>query len=564
MSEPHAGESHEGASSAPARPASPPSPESRPARSASGVATNAAITFVGTLGSRMLGMVRESLIAATFSKEVTDVFFVAWRVPNALRALLAEGAASAALGPAFSRALASEDGEGGKNLPRLREVLSRVGGAALVALGVATVAGIAFARPLFALVSGRFSGDSERFELGVTLLRVLFPFLFLMGWFSLGRTVLERLGDFKTGSKASVLQNVAFVVAPFALVPLSGPLGVPPIVMMAVAALLGGLAQALYLRPALRRQGVLVRPALAADPSLSEVGRTFVTMLYGQAVYQASVILSARWLSGLEPGSASWNSYAQRLADIPQGLFTVSLVGAAAAEMERGAARDDRAAVARTFERTLSMSAFVALPACVILAVYGDAIVPLVFGYGRFAQGTGASRNAFEVARSLEWQAIGVGLFAFVHPTNRVFSALRKRGPIMAASTAALLSFALASGPLVRARGHVGVAIAGALSALVQLITLLAMVRREVPFEPSNVAGSIAKVLAATGVTALSARASVRWLPVCEGTPGSKLLAIAVGAGLGVVYLLTAWWLRCEETDELRARLRRRFPRSLG
>jgi putative peptidoglycan lipid II flippase len=560
MSESHEREVREEPVAAPEG-AAPEASEPRPARSTSAVARNAAITFVGTLGSRALGMVRESLIAATFSKEVTDVFFIAWRVPNALRALLAEGAASAALGPAFSRALVSEGGDGGKNLPRLREVLSRVGGAALAALGVATVLGIAFARPLFALVSGGFSGDSARFELGVTLLRVLFPFLFLMGWFSLGRTVLERLGDFKTGSKASVLQNLAFVAAPFALVPFSGLLGVEPIVMMAVAALSGGLAQALYLRPALRREGVLVRPTLAADPSLSEVGRTFVTMLYGQAVYQASVILSARWLAGLEPGSASWNSYAQRLADIPQGLFTVSLVGAAAAEMERSAARDDRVAVARTFERTLGLSAFVALPTCVLLAVYGDAIVPLVFGYGRFSRGDGAGRNAYEVARSLEWQAIGVALFAFVHPANRVFSALRNRRPIMAASTAALLSFALASGPLVRARGHVGVAIAGALSALVQLVTLFAMVRREVPFEPGRVGPSLAKVLAATGVTALCARAAVRWLPVCRGTVGSRLLAIAVGVGLGVVYLLIAWCLRCDETEELRARLRRRLPR---
>jgi putative peptidoglycan lipid II flippase len=548
----------------PAREATSETPAREPPRPGGSVAKNAAITFVGTLASRLLGMVRESLIAATFSKEVTDVFFIAWRVPNALRALLAEGAASAALGPAFSQALAPKAGSTEKNLPRLREVLSRVGGAALVALLAATALGVIFARPVFSLVSGGFNGDAARFELGVTLLRVLFPFLFLMGWFSLGRTALERLGDFSTGSKASVLQNIAFVAAPFALVPLSGLFGVQPIVMMAIAALLGGVAQVLYLRPALRRRGVLVRPTLAPDPALHDVGKTFVTMLYGQAVYQTTVVLSARLLSTLEPGSASWNSYAQRLADIPQGLFTVSLAGAAAAEMERAAVAEDRVAVARTFERTLSLSAFVALPACVILAVYADAIVPLVFGYGRFVRGEGASRNVFEVARSLEWQAIGVALFAFVHPANRVFSAFKRRGPILAASTAALVAFALTSGALVRWRGHVGVAMAGAVSALVQLAALLVLVRKEVPFAASNVGGSIAKVLAATGVTALCARAAVVWLPVSGVNVGSRALAMVVGAGLGVVYLLAAWVLRCEEMNEItrriRARTRRRAP----
>jgi putative peptidoglycan lipid II flippase len=527
----------------------------------SSVARNAAITFVGTLASRLLGMIREVLIAATFPKEVTDVFFVAWRVPNALRALLAEGAASAALGPAFSQALAPTEGSKEKNLPRLREVLSRVGGAALVALALATFAGVLFARPLFQLVSGGFNGDHARFELGVTLLRVLFPFLFLMGWFSLGRTALERLGDFSTGSKASVLQNVAFVLAPFALVPFAPALGVSPIVMMAVAALIGGLLQVLYLRPALRRRGLLVRPTLAHDPALGDVSKTFVTMLYGQLVYQATVMLSARLLATLEPGSASWNSYAQRLADIPQGLFTVSLAGAAAAEMERAAVAEDRAAVARTYERTLSLSAFVAMPACVLLAVYSDAIVPLVFGYGRFAQGEAASRNMYEVARSLQWQAIGVALFAFVHPTNRVFSAFKRRRPILTASTVALISYSIAAVALAKARGHIGVAAAGAISAAVQLGVLLVLVSREIPVRFGNVLESFAKVLAATGVTALCALGAVRWLPVSSNTIASKLLAALVGAALLVVYASLTWLLRCEEANEIVRRVRRRSRR---
>ncbi|MDP3274108.1 MAG: murein biosynthesis integral membrane protein MurJ [Deltaproteobacteria bacterium] len=527
-----------------------------------GLAKNAAITFVGTLASRLLGMFREVLIAVTFSTAVTDVFFVAWRVPNALRALLAEGAASAALGPAFSEAQRPEAGSNERNLPRLREVISRVGGAAFATLALATALGVIFARPIFSLVSKGFAGDVARFELGVLLLRLLFPFLFLMGWFAIGRTALERLGDFRTGSAASVLQNVAFVLAPFVLVPFAPWLGLPPIAMMAVAALLGGFLQAMYLRPALRRRGVLVRPTLARDPALREVSRTFATMLYGQAVYQINVVLASRLLSSLEPGSASWNSYAQRIADIPQGLFTVSIAGAAAAEMERYAVDNDRTNVGLTLERTISLSAFVALPACVLLAVYSEAVVPVIFGYGRFASGANAQRNLIEVARSLEWQALTVALFAFVHPMNRVFAAFKNRKPILIASTLALLAFGLVSGPLTVRYGHVGVAMAGAVSGAVQLVALAVQVRAQVPLEPWRMGGSLAKVLAATGVMALAARAAVQWLPVRESHASHKILAVVVGGALALLYVGAAWILQCNEINELRQKIARRRSRS--
>ncbi len=519
----------------------------------------------------MLGMVRESLIAATFSKEVTDVFFVAWRIPNALRALLAEGAASAALGPSFSEALKHKDDRvetdgphRGLNLARLREVMAAVGAISLLALAVATGIGMVFARPIFRVVSGGFAGDTARFELGVTLLRVLFPFLFLMGWFSLGRTALERLGDFKTGSAASVWQNVAFVAAPFLLVPFAPMLGVAPITMMAVAAVIGAILQAVYLRPALAKKGLLVRPKLQSDPALSDVGKIFVTMLYGQAVYQVNVILAARWLSSLEPGSASWNSYAQRLADIPQGLFTVSLVGAAAVEMERFAVQNDKPSVARTFERTLRMSALVAVPACVLLAVYGSALVNIVFAYGRFSHGADAARNVREVTRSLEWQAMTVLMFAFIHPTIRMFSSFKNRRPVLIASTLGLLSFVLTGPYLLEHTGHVGVAIAGAIGALTQLVSLTWMALRWIPVRAMNVLPTLAKIFFATGISALVARAATRWLPVSGPGFWQKILAMAVGAVVLMVYLAVAWLIRTEEIQQfakkLKSRLRRATP----
>jgi putative peptidoglycan lipid II flippase len=163
----------------------------------------AALLAVGTLVSRILGMLRETLIAATFTVAETDAFFLAWRIPNALRALLAEGALSTALVPVFSstleRGTPTGDGTATPGAPRehhdaLREAVARVRGLSLTVLLPLSALGVIFARPLTALLAGDFRGDTARFELAVTMLRWLFPYIFFMGSAAVGIGVLQSYG----------------------------------------------------------------------------------------------------------------------------------------------------------------------------------------------------------------------------------------------------------------------------------------------------------------------------------------------------------------------------------
>jgi putative peptidoglycan lipid II flippase len=518
------------------------------------------VLAAGTLASRLLGMVRETMIAATFDVASTDAFFIAWRVPNALRALLAEGAATNVLNPLFAAALVEDRKAGSEARERLRAAVAHARGAALLVLAATTLLGVAFARPIFGAMAGSFGGDATRFELGVALLRILFPFIFFMGWFALGDATLRVLNRFRPGAFAPALQNVAFVVTPFLLMPLLGTLGVPAIYGLALAALVGGALQVLWIRPELARQGVLPRPAFGVDATVRELGRLFLPMVYGQAVYQLNIVIAGRFLSALPRGSASYFSYAQRLADIPQGLFSMALAGATSAALAHAASAQDHQGAARTYERALRMAAFVAVPLCVILAVYGEAVVPLIYGYGRFrALGTEGYRA---VAASLTWQALSVAFMAFVHQTTAVFGAYRRRGAVVWIATASLGAFVLAGALATPRWGHVGVAFATACSTVVQLGLLLGSVRRLIPVRFASVGPTLAKVLAATGLTALVARAAVRYLPVTSSAAGARVLALVVGGALVALYLTAAWVLRCDEMvvlqERIRARLRRR------
>jgi peptidoglycan biosynthesis protein MviN/MurJ (putative lipid II flippase) len=196
----------------------------------------------------------------------------------------------------------------------------------------------------------------------------------------------------------------------------------------------------------------------------------------------------------------------------------------------------------------------------VILAVYGDAVVPVVFAWGRFARRGPVAWH--EVALSLRWQALSIAFLAFVHQTNAVFGALEKRKVVVQAATVSLLTYATVGNFGSHAFGHVGVAMAMAASTLGQLAFLLWAVSREIRPDWSQVGPSVAKVFAATGAAALVARTFVLYLPVTTGTIPSKILAVGLGAVVVGIYLLAAWVLRCDEMLALQNRLRSRLRRT--
>jgi putative peptidoglycan lipid II flippase len=511
-------------------------------------------------------MLRETLIAATFEAGATDAFFIAWRLPNALRALLAEGALSAAFVPMFTATLARGRAALTEPIKRvgpgpaagdateehredLREVVAYIRGASLALLLGLTALGVVFARPALRVFAGDFGGDTARFDLSAGLLRVLFPYIFFMGSAAVGIAALQTLGRYGALAFAPALLNVAFLIAPFALVPLCVRAGLPPIYGMALGALLGGALQLLALVPSLRRERMLPMPRLSlSHPAVRRAAVLLAPSLVGLGIYQVDVVVSNRFLASMPAGAVSAFSYAQRIADIPQGVFITAVASSFLPELSRAISNGERE---RATEKLGDMLG---------IATFGEAVVPLIYGYGRF-QEQGA-HGIMEVVRSLRWQAANVALLSLVRQFVAAYHAAQApRVPVAVSAVDLAVFIALAvalSGPM----GHAGVAAAIAGSTLVQLALLVAFVHRYVRVPWGRVLSTLARVVAAAALTGVAARGLVAVVPWHEATARARGLAIAGGFALGTVYLLAAWLLGIKEIEavagKVRSRLRRR------
>ncbi len=533
-----------------------------------------ALLSAGTLVSRVLGMLRETLIAATFDTAATDAFFVAWRLPNALRALLAEGALSAAFVPMFSATLARgrdaltgpvtraapADAPRAEHRDDLREAVAYIRGASLAVLLSLTALGVAFARPALRVFAGDFGGDAARFELSAGLLRVLFPYIFFMGSAAVGIATLQTLGRYGALAFAPALLNVAFLIAPFALVPLCVRAGLPAIYGMALGALLGGALQLLALVPPLAKERMLPRPRLSlSHPAVRRAATLLAPSLVGLGIYQVDVVVSNRFLASMPEGAVSAFSYAQRIADIPQGVFITAVGSAFLPELSRAITGGEREKASEKLGDMLAIATFVSVPVAVILAAYGEAVVPLIYGYGKF-QRQGAHGVA-EVVRSLRWQAANVALLSVVRPFIAAYHAAQAPRVPVAVSAVDLMAYiglAVAlSGPM----GHAGVAAAIAGSTAVQLALLVAFIHRHVRVPWARVLGTLWRVAAAAAAAGAAARALVAVVPWQEPTLRARGLAIAGGIALGTVYLLAAWALGIREIEAVASRLRSRLRR---
>lgn len=531
-----------------------------------------ALLAAGTLASRILGMLRETLIAATFTIAETDAFFLAWRIPNALRSLLAEGALSTAFVPVFSSTLErgtaapgepARDGPAGEHHDALREAVARVRGASLAILVPLSVLGVVFARPLTLLLAGDFRGDDAQFDLAATMLRWLFPYIFFMGSAAVGIGVLQSYGKVAALAFAPALLNVAFLLAPFAFVPVAVQLGLPAVTGLAWGALLGGALQLLALVPSLRRLGMLPRPVLDfGHPAVRRIAVLMGPGLLGVAIYQVDVVLSNRLLASLPHGAVSFFNYAQRVADIPQGILILSIANGFLPDLCRAVSAGDRDDASRLLGRMLRLAAFASIPVAVLLATFGEALVPVIYGYGRFREL--GPQGVAEVVSSLRWQSANVALLAFVRQLTATYSAAQDtRTPVFVSAIDLVVFIALAltlRGPM----GHSGVAAAITGSTLVQLAFLALWISRRVPLPWREVAPTVAKVLVASAPVAALARVAVATLPLHGEGLRPKLLAVGCAVGLGTVYLLAAWLLQIEEVAAVLARFTRRLRRRRG
>jgi len=481
-----------------------------------------------TLASRVLGFARDMIVALAFGAgPVTDAFFVAFRIPNILRRLLAEGALSTAVIPVFT--------EYGVTRPReeLVRMLRAVLAAALLVLLATTVAGIVAAPWLVRVIAPGFASDPAQRDLAVLLTRVMFPYLVLVGLAAFAMGVLNAQGRFFAAALGPAMLNVGMIAS---VLTLAAHLD-PPILALALGVLVGGVGQLLVQVPTLRGVGLLIAPSgELGHPALGRVARLLVPAVFGLAAVQVMVFVNTLLASLLPAGSISFLYYADRVMEFPLGVFGIALASASLPAMSRQAAAGDTRGVADTVNFALRLAAYVSVPATVGLVVLSVPITRVLFERGRFGP---ADTEA--TAAALIWYALGLVGFAGARIAAQAFYAIAEPGTAVKLGVVAIGANLVAAVALMGPMGHAGLAAASAAGAYVNLAGLLWAARRR--FGPL---GGRALLLS-LGRTALACLPLLAWcllaLTLAERMPlhTTPRLALWLGATIGVGALV--FWL---------------------
>ncbi len=508
------------------------------------VTRRAGIVAASTLASRVLGMVRDMTIAWLFPAAVTDVFFVAFTIPNALRRLVGEGALTVAFVPIMAETLEKE----GRN--QARGLVAAMSGVTLVFLGLITALGVLAAPWIVWAYGAGLSRFAGRIELAGDLTRVMFPYILFAGLLALSMGVLNTLGRFFAPSFAPVLLNVALIACAVLLADPLESVGIEPIYALAIGVIAGGAAQVLLQIPSLRAEGMLPRPRFdLRHPGVRTVLRLMAPAVFGVAVYQINIVLSRTFASYLPEGSVTYLYYAFRLVELPQGLFIYALAAAMLPSLSGYAARGDLDGLRQSFRFALRQTIFVSLPAAVGLAVLAHPVVVVLFQRGEFS-----AESAVQTAWALLYQAPGIVLVAGVRQTVPVYYALKDTKTPVWASVVNLVSYTglclLLMGPML----HAGISLAISLAAGLQLLVLLVVLRRRLGrlglkrVIPAVTRATVAS--AACGVAAWQVARFGRWEEGGNDPWNILMLAAAVLAG-AAAYTATSLALRSREASEL-------------
>jgi putative peptidoglycan lipid II flippase len=520
-------------------------PSDTPGRQHPGLARSAGLAGAATLASRVLGLVREQILAALFgASNEMDAFFVAFRIPNLVRDLFAEGAMSAAFVPTFTRQLTIH----GK--PAAWRLANNVLNALLIVTLTLVVAGLLFTRPLVTLYAGDYASVPGKLELTIRLTRVMLPYLVTVAVAAVAMGMLNSLHHYFVPAISPAMFNVATIVCAIVLVPVMPSLGLPRIMAIAVAVLFGGLGQILVQWPALRREGFRYSPVI--DPRDKALRHVVVLMgpgTIGLAATQINIFVTTLLATSQGTGAVSWLTYAFRLIYLPIGLFGVSIATAALPSVSRHAAVGDLAGIRRTISRGLAMMLMLNVPATLGLIVLARPIVELLYEHGRF---TAADTEA--TAAALRLYAVGLVGYSAARIISPAFYALRQSQTAVAVSVATITGNVLFSLSLVTLMGFRGLALATSIAALGNGGLLVVLLRRRLKgIEGERLAIVLTKVLVAAAMMAVAAwgieYVMTGLLPGRQILlPGVRLVT-AIGGGL-VVLALAAKLLHIDEFEE--------------
>jgi putative peptidoglycan lipid II flippase len=483
------------------------------------------------MASRILGVVREQVLAALFGAgNAMDAYNVAFRIPNLVRDLFAEGAMSSAFVPTFTRCLTTS----GKD--EAWKLGNNIINALMVITGLLVLLGIVFAAPIVTAFASDYAAVPGKLELTILLTRIMLPFLTFVALAAAIMGMLNSLHQFFIPALSPAMFNVATIVCALGLVPIMPRLGLPPIAAIAIGTIAGGVAQLALQWPLLRRQGFSYRPILDwRDAGLRRVLTLMGPGTLGLAATQVNVFVNTVLATGEGTGAVSFLNYAFRLMYLPIGLFGVSIGTATLPAVSRHAAEHDYAAVRSTIADSMTLMMLLNVPATIGLMVLATPIVRVIFERGAFTPDATVA-----TAAALRFYAVGLLGYSVVRIASPTFYAIGENRTPVKVSVATVIVNAGLNIVLVRFLGFRGLALGTSIAALFNAALLVILLRRRLEgIEGPRVFASFLRILMASammGVAAAGVDAALStWMPGTSLALQVIRLAAAIGVALAVL-----------------------------
>jgi putative peptidoglycan lipid II flippase len=506
------------------------------------VVRSAGIVSLAVFMSRMTGLLREMVMARMFGAGlIQDAFNLGFRIPNLTRDLFAEGALSSAFVPTFTDYLSTRTHEECARLANL------VATALLIVVGTVCAIGIIFAPVLVSTLAPGYAAVPGKFELAVTMTRIMFPFLLMVALAAQTMGMLNASNRFGVPAMASTFFNIGSVGFGITIGVWLGPrLNISRIDGMAIGVVLGGALQLCWQLPSLYKLGYRFNAAFDwAHPGLQRIMRMMAPAILGNAAVLINVAVSTNLASGIaDPvrgfdGPVSWLGYAFRFMQLPLGLFGVAIGSATLPSISRSAAAGNMDEFRRTFSKSLGMVFLLTLPSSIGLVVLGRSIIGAIYQGGKFVV-----YDTQQTATALSYYAIGLVGYAALKVLNPAFYALNDARTPMIVSVISILINYFTAVALIRYAGfgHAGLALATSAVALFGFVVLFAILRARIGgLYGRELAMGFAKVAVASaamgGAVFLASRQMERWLGVTQMARRADL-AVSMPLGVAVFYLV--------------------------
>lgn len=507
---------------------------------------------LGTLVTRILGLIRDITIAALFNRFFTDAFFVAFTIPNVLRYLVGEGAFTMAFVPVFTEVL-NKDGE-----KEGRRFVGSVCGYLLIILLFLITIGIIFTPWIVKLYSYGFKSVPGKLEITAYLTRIMFPFLLFMSLSALSMGILNSLNHFATPAFAPVLLNISIIFCAFLLrAPLS-KYGIPAITSLAIGVLIGGFLHLLIQVPPLIRKKYFILPNLSLSSHLKKMGKLLMPAIIGVSIYQIDILVSRLFASLLKEGSVTYLYYSIRLTELPQGIFIMAIATATLPTLSKLYAENNNKGLVEVYNATLKSSLFIAIPAAIGLFSLSLPIINVLFQRGKFT-----FTDSILTSHALYYLSPSIIFIAIVRQTTPLFYTLRDSKTPVKGSAINLIVYITTAYILMHYLEHKGIALGITLASMCHCGYFIIKIKQRIP--ELNLKSLLIFVLK-VGLSAIIMGCCGKLLSsyldwsISNSIKNGIILILIIIASI-VVYFLIATILRLKEAEKILLLIKERFSK---